>query len=66
MVWKQMDGYTVSRWMLGNNTSTPLNVSEESFCQQDDLAIVIQHKMLEVGQSTIVYVVSDGYGDSHE
>lgn len=58
MVWKQMDGYTVSRWMLGNTTSTPLNVSEESFYQQDDLAIVIQHKTLEVGQSTVVYVVS--------
>lgn len=55
-----LDRYIVSRWKLTNDTSTPLQISEESFYQQGDRAIVIQNKTLGVGQHTIVYVVSDG------
>lgn len=59
IAFKEQDGYTVSRWRVHNDTSTPIVLTTEDFYQKGDHAVAMEHTTLEVNQGTTVYVVGE-------
>lgn len=63
MTWKRLDGHTVSRWSIRNDTSTPLEIVEKDFYRSGDQALALDQTTLGVGEETILYVVSEDDGE---